>query len=142
MVLNAGDVLERDFLSLPGSTDALAAAKLMREGNHGFVIVTLDGKPSGIVTEWDYLSKVVAAERTPSETALSEIMSGQLLSVPANTGLDTVANLMAEKGVRRLLVVQDGRVVGVITARIILGRLKEYVDKISTTIARLQAPPF
>jgi CBS domain-containing protein len=47
---------------------------------------------------------------------------------------------MAKKGIRRVLVLQDGKVLGTITARTMLARLKDYIDRISTQIARLQVP--
>ncbi|MDG6925163.1 MAG: CBS domain-containing protein [Nitrososphaerota archaeon] len=141
MVLYAKDVVEPTFLCLPPDTNALEAARLMRDKRQGYVVVVTEGKPEGIVTEWDYLSKVVAEGKETSKVVLREIMSGGPISVSANEGIEGVARIMTEKGVRRVLVVQQGKVVGVITSRTILARLEEYIDKVSTTIARLQAPP-
>ncbi len=54
MVLYAKEIVEKDFISLGGDTNAFESAKLMKDRKHGFVIiVTGDGKPIGIVTEWD-----------------------------------------------------------------------------------------
>jgi CBS domain-containing protein len=141
MVLVARDIVEKDFLSLRRGTTALEAAKQMQADKHGFVVVvTADGKPEGIVTEWDYLSKLVAEGKDPAKVKLEEIMSGDLVTVRADVGLDDVAQLMAEKGIRRVLVLQDGKVLGTITARTMLMRMKDYIDRISSQIARLQAP--
>jgi IMP dehydrogenase len=142
LVLFAKDVAETVFLSLPRGTNALEAAKKMKETRQGFVIVTDGGAPEGIVTEWDYLSKVVAEGSDPAKVTLGDIMTPGLITVKGNDGLDSVAKTMTEQGVRRVLVLQDGKVLGVITSRTILARLEEYVNKVSTTIARLQAPPF
>lgn len=141
MVLFAKDVAEPTFLVLPPETDALAAAKLMRDKHQGYAIVSVAGKPEGIVTEWDYLSKVVAEGRDPARVTLGELMTEGIISVPANEGLEGVARVMTDRRVRRVLVIQDDKVIGVITSRTILSRLDEYIDKVSTTIARLQAPP-
>lgn len=141
MVLVAKDIVEKDFLSMQRGTTALEAAKQMQSNRHGFVVVsTADGKPEGIVTEWDYLSKIVAAEKDPARVKLEEIMSVNLVTVKVDDGLDEVAQLMAEKGIRRVLVIQDGKILGTITARTLLARLKDYIDRISTQIARLQVP--
>ncbi len=143
MVLVAKDIVEKDFLSLPRVATALEAARQMKAKSHGFVIIAAEGgRPEGIVTEWDYLAKIVAEARDPGRVRLSEIMSGELVSVDANEGLDEVAQIMAQKGIRRVLVTQDHKVLGVITAKTMLSRLKEYVDKISSQIARLQSPIF
>lgn len=142
MVLFAKDVVEPKFISLPPDTNALDAAKKMKEERQGYVIITWEGKPQGIVTEWDYLSKVVAEGKDASSVALREIMSEGLISVASSDGLEDVARIMTERGVRRVLVLHDGKVLGVITSRTILARLEEYVNNVSTTIARLQAPPY
>ena len=141
MVLVAKDIVEKDFFSVQRGTTALEAAKQMQSNRNGFVVVTtIDGKPEGIVTEWDYLSKIVAAEKDPARVKLEEIMSVNLVTVKADEGLDEVAQLMADKGIRRVLVIQDGKILGTITARTMLARLKDYIDRISSQIARLQVP--
>src|SRR5690348_14392981 len=139
MVLVAKDIVEKEFLTFSRETTALDAARQMKAKKHGYaIIVSPTGSPEGIVTEWDYLSKIVAEGRDPSLVRLADIMTTDLISVDANLGLDQVAELMAHKGVRRVLVMKDRKVVGVVTAAMMLSRLKEYVDKVSSTIARLQ----
>ncbi len=143
MVLVAKDIVEKDFLSLQQDTSALEAARQMKTKRHGFAIIASPTTgPVGIVTEWDYLSKVVAEGKDPSQVKLADIMTRDLVGVDANDGLDQVAQLMAQRGIRRALVLKDRDVIGVITASIMLSRLKEYIDLISTQIARLQAPTF
>jgi IMP dehydrogenase len=142
MVLFAKDVAEKVFLSLPRATNSLEAAKMMKETHQGFVIVSEGGSPEGIVTEWDYLSKIIADGRDPAHVTLGELMTPGLITVKGSDGLEAVATTMTERGVRRVLVLQDGKVLGVITSRTILARLEEYVNRVSTTIARLQAPPY
>jgi CBS domain-containing protein len=141
MVLFARDIVVKDFLSLPPTTNAFEASKLMKANHQGFVVVSKQGLPVGVVTEWDYLSKIVAEGKDPAAVKLEEIMSSGLVTVPASEGLEDVARIMTEKGVRRLIVMHEGTVLGVVTSRTILARLEEYIDQISTTIARLQAPP-
>jgi signal-transduction protein with cAMP-binding, CBS, and nucleotidyltransferase domain len=141
MVLAAKDILEKVFLTLPRGTYALEAAKLMKSASQGFVIVLgKDGKPEGIVTEWDYISRLVAEGRDPAKTRIEEIMSTGLVTVKPNDGIDFVSQMMSQRGIRRVLVVQGTDVLGVITSRIVLARLRDYVDKISSQIARLQTP--
>jgi len=143
MVLYAKDIVEPDFISLKGEVNALEAARMMKSKSHGFVIVeSEDRRPKGIVTEWDYISKVVAEGKDPSKVSLAEIMSGNLLTVKASDGIDQVAHVMAERGVRRVLVLENGKILGAITAKTVLGRLQEYIDRISGQIARLNSPTF
>ena len=143
MVFRAKDVVEKDFLSMTKETTALEAAKAMKAKKHGFaVIVDSEGKPEGIVTEWDYLSKLVAEGKDPSKVKLEELMSTNLVTVDSNEATDQISQLMADKGIRRLLVTEEGKTIGVVTAKTILANLKEYVKEVSAQIARLQAPRY
>jgi CBS domain-containing protein len=143
MVLYAKDIVEKGFLSVPAGTSVLEAAKAMREGQHGFVIVaTADGKPEGIATEWDFLVHVIAEDRDPEAVRLEEIMSRNLVAVDASVGIDKVSQIMVSQGTRRILVVKDGKILGVIEAKTILARMKEYIDRVSAQIARTQTPMF
>jgi len=141
LVLFAKDVVEAVFLSLPRATNALDAAKMMKEKHQGFVIVSDGILPQGIVTEWDYLSKIVAEGRDPSQVSIGDIMTAGLITIKGSEGLESVAKIMTESGVRRVLVLHDDKILGVITSRTILANLGAYVDQVSTTIARLQGPP-
>ena len=141
MVLVAKDIMEKDFLVISPNTTVLEASKKMKMQKHGFAIISsAHGTPEGIITEWDLLSKLVAEARDPSKIPVSELMTRDLVSVDPSVGFDQVAELMAHKGIRRLLVMKEDKIQGVITARNVLARLKEYVDKISAQIARLQSP--
>jgi signal-transduction protein with cAMP-binding, CBS, and nucleotidyltransferase domain len=143
MVLIAKDIVEKDFLSLSRNTSALEAARHMKAKGHGFVIIaSSSGVPEGIVTEWDFLAKIMAEGKDPAGVKLGEIMTGNLVSVDGNEGIDQVAQIMTQKGIRRVLVISDHKVLGVITAKTMLSRLKEYIDKISSQIARLQSPMY
>ncbi|HKM50508.1 MAG TPA: CBS domain-containing protein [Candidatus Bathyarchaeia archaeon] len=141
MVLVAKDILEKDFLSLRGDATLFQAAQQMKVSHHGFVIVeNSEGQPKGIVTEWDILSKVVAEAKDPKNIKLEEIMTKDLITIKPDMGIDELSLFMSVKGIRRVLVVKDGKVLGIITSRTVLARLKDYVDRISTQIARLHSP--
>jgi CBS domain-containing protein len=143
MVLFAKDIAEPDFLSMPGETSALEAAKKMKGQHHGFVVVvSKDGAPQGMVTEWDFLGKVLAENKDPSIVRLNEIMSPNLFTVKASDGINEIAKLMADRGIRRVLVTENEKIIGAITAKTILQRLEEYVDRVTAQIARLQGPMF
>jgi CBS domain-containing protein len=141
MVMKARDIVEKDFISLPKDVTAYDAAKSMRTRGHGFVVVVdAESKPEGIVTEWDFLSRLIAEGKDPGQVKLAELMTINLVTVKADDELDSVAQFMSSRGVRRVLVVQNGKVLGIITARTMLARMKDYVDRVSAQIARLQMP--
>lgn len=142
MVLYAKDIVEKDFLSVATGTTVADAAKAMKGSRHGFAVVGPPGQLEGIVTEWDIVSKVVAEGLDPAKVVVEGIMSREIVSVESSTGIETVSRLMNEKGIRRLLVKENGVVVGFITSKTLLARLNEYVDRVSAQISRLQTPWF
>lgn len=135
MVLVAKDIARKDFITLPRDTSALDAAKVMKLKGIQFVMAaTASGSLQGIVTEWDYVSKVVAEGKNPAKVKLADIMSTNLVSVDASDGLVRIAELMTQRQIRRVLVFWEDEFYGVITAGMVLARLKEYVDSLSTQI--------
>ncbi|MDG6916143.1 MAG: CBS domain-containing protein [Nitrososphaerota archaeon] len=142
MVLYARDIVEKEFLSLTAESTIVEAAKAMKVRRRGFVLVGSPADPQGLVTEWDVLSKVVAEGLDPQKVTLGQVMTKELLSIDAGAGLALVSQMMTEHGVRRLLVKEGDQVIGFITSRIMMARMNEYVDKVSTQISRLQAPWF
>src|SRR3989442_10108585 len=110
MVLYAKDILEPEFISMRPQTSLLEAAKLMADRHHGFVIVTSpEGRPIGIVTEWDILAKVVAVAPKPPQVTLEEIMTKSPLYVHANESIHPLAENIADKRGRRGLGQKEGK---------------------------------
>jgi len=140
MVLYARDIVEKDFLALSPDETVLQGARVMKQSNHGFAVIGPKKKPLGIVTEWDIVAQVVAEGKDPNKMTMEEIMSKDLVFVEGSAGLAAVAQIMTQKGVRRLLVEENHVVTGVITAKEMLARMNDYVDKVSSQISRLQAP--
>src|SRR3989454_12592313 len=136
MVLYARDIVEKDFISLSPETSALEAAKRMAREGHGFVIVADPrGSAIGIVTEWDFIAKINSLARDAGMVHLQEIMSRELVSIDAGAGFDEVAQLMASKGIRRLLVMDKGRLGGGVTDRGGIGEVDRDVTKRSKRVA-------
>jgi CBS domain-containing protein len=143
MVLVAKDIMERSVLLIDEGVDALTVARTMSERHTGYAVLTRDegAAVAGIVTEWDFLSKVVATGKDPASLRIREIATPAVDSCSPDTPTDEVVATMAERGIRRMVVSSGGRVLGIITARTVLRMFREYVDKVSSEIAGYQAPP-
>ena len=141
MVLMAKNIMDAAILSMDDGTDALTCVRAMVAQRKGYAIVTHGGPKSvvGIVTEWDFLEKIVSTGRDPSTVVLREIASSNLQSVSPDTPTDEVVATMAKLGIRRLIVRSGTEVVGVITTRNILATFRQYVDKLSSEIAGYQS---
>ena len=141
MVLRAKDIMDTSFLTVDASSDALACAQTMVERRKGYAIVTRGGPTTvaGIVTEWDFLQRIVAPGVDPAHTPVGEIASTAVHSCTPETPTDEVVTKMATLGVRRMLVQTGDQVVGVITARNVLATFRQYIDRVSSEIAGFQS---
>jgi signal-transduction protein with cAMP-binding, CBS, and nucleotidyltransferase domain len=92
------------------------AARRMQSLSVGCVVVVDDsGIPHGLVTDRDLAQRVVAKGLDPAATPVSEVMSRSLASVDSREPLEHVAKLMSDAGVRRIPVLREGRVFGIVT---------------------------
>lgn len=91
------------------------AAKIMEKRNIGSVIVVKDKSPAGIVTERDITYRVVALDKKPSTVKVSNIMSKPIKTIKPDATLTEASKIMARCNIRRLLVIKDEKLVGIIT---------------------------
>ncbi|TLZ44154.1 MAG: CBS domain-containing protein [Methanobacteriota archaeon] len=97
-----------------------AAAKVMREMDIGSLVVLDSDRPTGIVTERDIVTKVAAADQKPSQVHVKDIMTSPLVAVNPHEEVVEAAKLMSQRKIRRLPVVQDGKLIGMVTENDIL----------------------
>lgn len=107
--------LARTVTTLPADATAADAARLMAGEQIGCVaVVDPSGEPLGIVTDRD-LSVRVVAPGLSGDVPLRDVMSGSVITVDASAPLPLAAGEMSSHGVRRLLVLREGRLVGIVT---------------------------
>jgi CBS domain-containing protein len=129
--------MQRNPICLPAITSITAAAVAMRDIGIGDVIVQEDGQVCGIVTDRDITVRVVATAAYPNHVALSDICSREVTAVAPTDSVEEVAELMSSKALRRLLVLDEGRPVGIVS----LGDLALERDPDSVLAAISAAPP-
>ena len=112
------DVLEPRKLVVAGPAATVAqAASLMREGNVGAILVVDEGRLAGIFTERDALVRVIACGRDPAAVRLEEVMTREPTTVAPDDTFGYALLVMYERGFRHLPVVEQGRPIGVVSAR-------------------------
>ena len=116
------------------------AAKFMAEKKSDYLIVLKEGKPTGIVTEDDFLTKILAKEANPSSVQVSSVMSKPLITIGPDEDLITAAEAMREHNIRKLPVIRTGIIYGMITATDISSSCGTYVDRSIKDIIRWTAP--
>jgi len=90
------------------------AAKLMDEKNIGYVIVTQNDQPAGILTERDFVRRIASKEK-PLTSPLEEVMSSPLISIDPDETIWEAAEQMKVKNIHKLPVIDNDKVVGIIT---------------------------
>ena len=115
---NVGDIVrDQEPAQLQSDSTIREAARYMVEQKVGSVLVMAEGALSGIFTERDALRIFVATRRNPDSTRLSEVMTGAPQTLPPDATLQEAAQAMTAGNFRHLPVVEDGRVLGVISQR-------------------------
>ena len=126
--------LAHDVLSISPTASVLDAIKLMGEKGIGALIV-LDGDAlAGIVTERDYARKVILKGRGSHETPVKDIMSADVLTTSADQTVDSCMNMMTDRRIRHLPVVDGDKVTGMVSigdlVKAIIADQKEAIEQL------------
>ncbi len=109
------DIMAKNVVTIEQDKTALDAARLLTEKDISFLVIVEAEKPVGVVTEKDFVQKLVVHNKLPSEVPLSEIMSHKYRSVEPTTKIEDAIQKMLNHKIRRLLVIDNDELVGAIT---------------------------
>ena len=113
------DLLARksgEIITVPGATTVLDASILMVERGIGGVMVIESGRLAGIFTERDVLRRVVAVQRDPATTLVTDVMTTPVLTVTPDTTCEECRALMTERRIRHLPVIGPAGLIGLISS--------------------------
>ncbi len=109
------DIMEKNVITIQQDKTAQNAAQILKEKEISFLVIMNEGKPSGIVSERDIVQKIAAKNLASSSVKLEEIMSKKFRWVEPDTSIEDAVQKMLNNNIRRLIVLQDENLVGVIT---------------------------
>jgi len=115
MPLKVEDVMVTDVITISYRASVKRAAQVMNKHEIGCLIVVKRNKAVGIVTERDMLKRVVAKAADPKKTRVEEIMSQPLIVVEPDMELEDAVKLMFEMKIKKLPVVDKGKLVGIVS---------------------------
>ncbi len=120
--VTVGEIAQRKVITGSEAETAEELAYKMREHGIGSVVIVNEkNEPIGIVTERDLVIKVVSRGLKPDEVVAKEIMSSPVITVEEDVDVNEAVEIMANKGIRRLPIVdEDGKLVGIVTMQDIL----------------------
>lgn len=128
------------ILTCSPSDSVKKVAKSMRKNKVGSSIVIDGGKPIGIITESDILEKIVAEGRDASKVKVGDVMSTPLITIDPYITLEDAMKVMNRHNIRRLPVVENGELVGIITEKDIF-RLSPALIELSREWSAIEGEP-
>jgi CBS domain-containing protein len=114
MAKSIRDTMTKDPRSIKASASVVEAAQLMREQHIGSLPITDDDQLVGIISDRDITTRVVAEAADPMKSSVGDFSSRDLVTVEPDKDLEEALQLMARHQVRRLPVVENGRLVGIV----------------------------
>jgi CBS domain-containing protein len=139
MSLKVKDVMVSNIITIETGATARKAAELMNRHDIGcIIIVDSHDKPLGIVTERDMLKRVMLQARDPRRARISFIMSKPLITVSPQTDLREAINLMTERRIKKLPVVEDDNLLGLLSITDIVRSLAYFEHVVASLCARCQ----
>ncbi len=125
-------VKDRRIYFIEADRSVLEAARFMMEHNIGAVPVLRNGELVGMFSERDVMTRVVAGARSPGTTKISEVMTPNPRSVPADETIDNCLFLMREFGFRHIPIVDGKKLRGVISLRdLLLGGARQQLERMA-----------
>jgi CBS domain-containing protein len=133
--LKVEDVMVEDVVTVEEDITVKKAVAIMNKYEIGCLIVTKRSKPVGIITERDMLTRVLAESRASEKTKVAEVMSRPLIVADPNMELEEAAKLMFKMKVKKLPILSEGRLVGLVT----LTDLARFQPQIMKILKKMQA---
>lgn len=120
-VITVRNFVKTDVLRIDQNESVFEAARAMRDKGVGNILVTRDGQPVGILTERDMLNKIAADDLTASKVLVRKVMSSPMYTITSETPLTEAMKLMAQHHIRTLYVTDQGKPMGLLNMRSIVG---------------------
>lgn len=116
------DVMTKALVSVEPATTIYQISKMMEQGGMGSILVKKDGVPSGIITDRDFAIKI-AAHDVSKDTPVEKIASYPLQTIKSSDSILAAAEVMSDKKIRKLVVTEEGKIVGIITSTDLVNKL-------------------
>ena len=109
------DIMEKNVITIEKDNTAQDAAKIIAEKDISFLVVMNNGLPEGVLSESDFVRKIAVEGKKSGDVPISEIMSYKFRSVGPTTTIEDAIQKMLNNNIRRLLILENDKLVGVIT---------------------------
>ncbi len=138
--LKVRDVMVKEVVVVDENSSVKQAVETMNEFHVGSIIVLKKGKAAGIVTERDFLTRVLAEAKDVTNTKVKDIMTSPLIVVEPDTDLETAVKLMFQSKVKKLAVVDGKKLLGIVTLTDIARVTPELIKVLKQLAGRQEMP--
>ena len=140
MAKSVRDAMTENPRAIGASASVVEAARLMRDEHIGSLPITDDEELVGMITDRDITTRVVAEAADPKMTSVGDVVSRDLISVEPDEDLEEAVQLMASHQVRRLPVVENGRLVGIVAQADVALTLRENEQRTGELVEAISEP--
>lgn len=126
--MSVRDIMSVNVVTITPDSSVLEVSRLMTTMDLGSIVIIDKERPVGIITEADIVRRVISEERDAKTTLAKDIMSSPLFNVVPNTPLTDAMRIMAKNNIRRVVVLKNDSLAGIITSRDILRWSPELID--------------
>ncbi|MDX1441320.1 MAG: CBS domain-containing protein [Nitrosopumilaceae archaeon] len=132
------DIMEKNVITIEHNKTALDVSKLLKEKEISFVVISKEEEPIGLVSERDIVRKISAEDKKASEVSIEEVMSKNFRWVRPQDDIEIAIQKMLNNSIRRLLVIDNEKLVGVITQTDLASYLRSKL-LINGTVEKLES---
>jgi CBS domain-containing protein len=129
------DVMNRNVIAVKPETSVREAAKVMAKYHIGSLIILEENRIAGIITEGDILRKVIVEGKDLDETKVRDIMTEKVFTIEPDKTIEDAVRLMMEKKIKKLPVIENEKLVGIITASDIMVVEPKLIEAIASLIS-------
>ncbi len=122
------EIMSVNVVTMPPDATVLEVAKSMAKIDIGSIVIVKAERAIGIITETDIVTRVVAEQKDPKTTKAKDVMSSPLIHITPNTALTEAMRVMTRAGIRRVAILKNDSLAGIITSRDILRWSPELID--------------
>lgn len=126
MVVKLKDIMSTKLITIDENKTIEEAAKKMKKVSS--LLVKRRGKIYGIITDTDIVKKVVAKGLNPKKVKVKDIVSTPLITLDENEDVRKASYIMTKRGIKRIVITRNGKVVGIVTATDIARYIPDYID--------------
>ena len=126
---DVSEVMSSNVVALQKNTTIAEAAEVMTSHRISCIVVLNENEVVGVLTERDLLKRVVAQQNDPAQVRMDEVMSSPVVSIPPNYSIFSASRIMEEIGVRRLVVIEDKQLHGIVTQTDIFKAVKRKLQE-------------